>query len=137
MAILIFSVGILGIVGLQARMIASAAEAKYRNEASFFVNRLLGEMWVADRSSDTVMATYATDGANYEAWYDSIKNADTEAGLLGLPGAAANPPEVAVTPVMNAVTDLPVSYDVAVTIFWQTPGQPVHKHVVAASISAD
>jgi type IV pilus assembly protein PilV len=136
-AVLIFSFGVLGVVGLQARMIANTAEAKYRNEASFFVNRLLGNMWVADRSSSTAMTSYTTSGANYKIWYESIKNANAATGLLGLPGADANPPEVDVTTVTNPVSGLPVSYDVTVTVFWQTPGQPAHRHVVAASITAD
>ena len=37
-AILIFSVGILAIVGLQANMIKNTAEAKYRSEASYIAN---------------------------------------------------------------------------------------------------
>jgi type IV pilus assembly protein PilV len=45
-AVLIFSVGILGIVGLQASMVKSTAEAKYRAEAAFIVQQRLGVMWV-------------------------------------------------------------------------------------------
>jgi type IV pilus assembly protein PilV len=45
-AILIFSIGILGAVGLQAAMIKSTADAKYRAEASYIVQQRLGAMWV-------------------------------------------------------------------------------------------
>lgn len=44
-AILVVSVGILGIVGLQASMIRSSTEARYRTTAAFAVQQRLGQMW--------------------------------------------------------------------------------------------
>jgi len=44
-AILIFSLGILAIVGLQATMIKATADAKYRSEASYIAQTRLGQMW--------------------------------------------------------------------------------------------
>lgn len=44
-AILIFSIGILGIVGLQANMIKNTSEAKYRADASFIAQQRIGQMW--------------------------------------------------------------------------------------------
>jgi type IV pilus assembly protein PilV len=44
-AILIFSVGVLAIVGLQATMIKSTAEAKYRADASYIAQARIGQMW--------------------------------------------------------------------------------------------
>lgn len=49
-AILIFSMGILGLVGLQAAMIKNTAEANYRAEANYIAQQRLGEMW-ADQSN--------------------------------------------------------------------------------------
>jgi type IV pilus assembly protein PilV len=43
-AILIFSFGILAITGLQGAMMKSAADATYRAEAAYSVQRQLGEM---------------------------------------------------------------------------------------------
>lgn len=135
-AILIFSLGILGIIGLQAGMIAGVSESKYRTEAGFFANRLLGEMAAADRTSMASMSQFATSGPKYAAWYAQMKNTNPSAGLLGLPGADANPPTVTITPVANA-TGNPARYDVRIAVFWQSPGQPVHKHEVLSSITAD
>ena len=53
-AILIFSVGVLAIVGLQANMIQNTAEAKYRSEASYIAQVRIGQMW-ADQAN---LATY-------------------------------------------------------------------------------
>lgn len=44
-AILIFSIGILAVTGLQAGAIAAVADAKYRMDASNVAERLLGLMW--------------------------------------------------------------------------------------------
>jgi type IV pilus assembly protein PilV len=136
-AILVFSIGVLGIVGLQSVMISGAAEAKYRSEASFFANRLLGEMATADRASAADLGPFATGGARYTTWYNDIKNANISAGLLGLPGATANPPSVTVAAGPNNASGRPVRYDITVTVPWKAPGQSLHKHVVTASISAD
>lgn len=48
-AILIFSLGILSIVGLQAFSLKQVTDAKYRVDASFLAEQTLGKMW-ADRS---------------------------------------------------------------------------------------
>ena len=44
-AILIFSLGVLGLVGLQATMIKSTSDAKFRSEASFIAQQKIGQMW--------------------------------------------------------------------------------------------
>lgn len=44
-AILIFSLGVLGIVGLQAAMIKNTTDAKYRSEASYIAQQRIGQMW--------------------------------------------------------------------------------------------
>ncbi len=54
-AILIFSMGILAIIGLQAQSVRNSSEAKYRADASFLVNQIIGRLW-ADRSN---IATYS------------------------------------------------------------------------------
>jgi type IV pilus assembly protein PilV len=44
-AILIFSMGVLALVGLQAAMIKNTSDAKYRSEASFIAQQRIGMMW--------------------------------------------------------------------------------------------
>ena len=44
-AILIFSFGVLGLVGLQASMVKNTSEAKYRSTASYIAQQRIGEMW--------------------------------------------------------------------------------------------
>lgn len=45
-AILILSVGVLGVVGLQASMVKATTDARYRAEASFIAQQRLGQLWV-------------------------------------------------------------------------------------------
>lgn len=50
-SILIFSFGILGIIGLQGAGVKSTTDAKYRLDASFAASEIVGEMWVADNAA--------------------------------------------------------------------------------------
>jgi type IV pilus assembly protein PilV len=54
-AVVIFSMGILALVGLQAAMVKNTSDAKYRGEASFIAQQKLGDIWVG-----------GTDLANHE-----------------------------------------------------------------------
>lgn len=44
-AMLIFSMGILALVGLQAAMVSNTSDAKYRSVASYLAQQKLGELW--------------------------------------------------------------------------------------------
>ncbi len=55
-AILIFSFGILAFLWMQASATRQVTDSKYRLEASFAANQLLGDMWVHPAS----LAGYAT-----------------------------------------------------------------------------
>lgn len=50
-AILVFSFGILAIVGLQASAIKSTSDAKFRADAAFLANQILGVIWSDDRAN--------------------------------------------------------------------------------------
>lgn len=59
-AILIFSMGVLAIVGLQATMIKSTADAKYRADASYIAQARIGQMW-ADPANAVTYVEANTD----------------------------------------------------------------------------
>ncbi|MCO5108978.1 MAG: type IV pilus modification protein PilV [Burkholderiaceae bacterium] len=44
-AVLIFSIGILAVVGMQAFAVSAVSDAKYRADASFLANQALGRLW--------------------------------------------------------------------------------------------
>jgi type IV pilus assembly protein PilV len=54
-SMLIFALGILGLISIQSQSVKAANEAKLRADAVFAANEILGKMWV-DRAN---LATYA------------------------------------------------------------------------------
>jgi type IV pilus assembly protein PilV len=121
-AILIFAVGILGIVGLQATAIKQGTDARYRSDAAMLANQLLGEMWLGDRTVATLQNNYNTGNPKYLTWSLGISNANL------LPGTIAYPPTVAVD--ANGV--------VTIQINWLAPSEPAnaapHRYVTVAQI---
>lgn len=124
-AILIFSMGILAIVGMQASAVKNSADAKYRSEASLLANELLGKMWVSDRTPATLQAKFqggaGTDGSGYTLWYSSVQ--------ATLPDSSTYAPTVSVDPVSGLVT---------VTVRWKAPSEAAadaaHSYNVIAQI---
>lgn len=118
-AILIFSMGILAIVGLQGASIKNTANAKYRTDASMLANQIIGQMWAGDKSAAALQASFnSPGGAKYVLWKANVQQA--------LPGAAANAPTVSID-AGNVAT---------VTIWWQSPGESApHSHVAIARIN--
>lgn len=125
-AILIFSIGILGIVGMQASAVKASGDARYRTQASLLANQLIGQMWVDDTTPATLLANYSTSQAKYLAWLGDVQNA--------LPGVVANT-ATAPTVVINTGGSTPI---VTITLFWKPPseaaGAQPHKYVSIAQI---
>ena len=115
-AILIFSIGILALVGLQATAVKQSTDSRYRAEAAALASELIAEMWVSNRDPATLEANFegaaGSGGARYAAWA-------TRVGTI-LPGASgATAPSVAID---GAGTALPGS--VLVTLTWLAPNEP-------------
>jgi type IV pilus assembly protein PilV len=125
-AILIFSVGILAVVGMQATAVRAAADAKYRSDASLLAGELIGQMWVTDRTNATLLNNFqgggGTNGTAYTTWLANVTAA--------LPGvtAAVNQPVVTVD-AANLVT---------IQVFWTLPSEPAgtaaHNYTVVAQV---
>lgn len=102
--ILIFSIGILSMVAMHALAIGYASDAKYRSDASFLANELIGQIWI-DRSNLNNYAYPGGTAAALDPWVAKVNNY--------LPGSVGgNAPSVAV--------DL-ASGQVDITIRWQPP----------------
>jgi type IV pilus assembly protein PilV len=70
-SILIFSFGILGLIGLEASAINSSVDSEDRNRASLFASDIASAMWLAD----TVDPANALLAPQVTAWNASVKNA--------------------------------------------------------------
>lgn len=118
-AILIFSMGILAIVGLQGASLKNTASAKYRTDASMLANQIIGQMWTDDKTNASLQTSYnSPSGAKFITWKTNVANT--------LPGVASNAPTVAID-ASNVAT---------VTIWWQSPGEAApHNYVAIARIN--
>ncbi len=56
-AVLIFSIGVLALAGLQSAMIKSTDDAKYRAEATFIAQQKIGDIW-ANTQNKASLADY-------------------------------------------------------------------------------
>jgi len=127
-AILIFSIGILGVVGLQATAVQQSTEARYRAEAAHLAEQLLGTMWTSQRDVATLQTQFSTcpDAAacaGYQAWFTKVRST-----LPGVQAASPTEPSVSVDPI-GIVT---------ISVFWRSPGQAAdeaaHRYDVQAQI---
>lgn len=82
-AIVVFAVGILGLVGMQTVASRVTTDARFRAEAAAAADELLARMHASNRT--TVAADYATGGARFNDWL----NGRLLAAGTGLPGAGA------------------------------------------------
>lgn len=129
-AILIFSIGILALVGLQATAVKQSTDARYRAEAAALASELIAEMWVSNRDPATLKTNFegtaGSGGGLYAAWATRVGQV-----LPGATGVAA--PTVVVD---GAGTALPGS--VFVTLTWLAPNEPAtatpHSYVTRAVI---
>ena len=131
-AILIFSIGVLALVALQAVSIKNSIDAKYRSDASYLVNQILARMWL-DRTNIDNYAHYQTGticaftgtasaNANVTDWITQV------ASLL--PGTASSKTQILVT------TPIASTKQVKVTVCWKSPQEStIHNFVATAQIN--
>ena len=126
-AILIFSLGILGVVGLQAIAVQQSTDARYRADAAQLVDRLIGQMWTSDRTPANLkklFKTCSTDTCSeYLAWHKAVAKA-----LPGVPATGPTAPSV----------DVDDKGRVTISIFWRAPadaaGDKPHQYNATAQI---
>jgi len=119
-AILIFSLGILSLVALQATAIQLTSDARYRTDASLLANRLLGEMWASGLDLAQLKANFESGGAGYDTWKNIVASRD---GLPGV-GAAADGVDSTLPLVSVDATAGATAGQVVITLFWRTPEMP-------------
>ena len=131
-AILIFSLGVLGVVGMQAMAVRASRDAQYRSEASLLVNDLVGQMWVADRTGAELVAKFqgnsvpaGAPATPYDIWCARV--------VATLPGASDFPPVVTVVPGEMGPPRASSKVDIAVR--WKAPNETTeHRYQVSLQI---
>lgn len=127
-ALLIFSVGVLGLIGLQATSVKQASAAEYRSTAVLQANDLVSRMWVSDRTDLILQAQFVTDGDGYKAWKDAWASALPGTGVTG------NKPTVTIVGQTKGATATLGTNLVTITIYWQAPGDEQRKYVMVAQL---
>jgi len=126
--ILIFSIGILALLGMQGAAIKNTTDAKYRSEAALLASQIVGQMWVDKDNLDS----YKTTGG--PAVYPARDNWVTAVAQT-LPGGIAPQIQVGADPVLGLA-----EREVRVTVQWQPPGDVqtnvVHQFVILNRIHA-
>lgn len=111
---IIFSIAVLGLVGLQASMTQAQSGSKYRADASYLASQFIGLMW-ADTAN---LAQYDADACEaHERCADWARK--VAATLPGGAGSAA----------VNAATGV-----VTITITWTPPNEGTHRFSTATVI---
>jgi len=142
-SILIFSFGILGLIGIQANAVGLSIDAKYRADAAYLANQIVSQMWV-DRANmdsyahlpvgtpcDSATGTGAT-GSNSTNGnvYPSTTGSWTYQVSQSLPGASADKQQIKVTTPGGTATRL-----IEVTLCWKRPTDSQwHKHATTTQV---
>ncbi len=125
--ILIFSLGVLALVAMQAVSISTVSNARYRTEASFLANEILSQVWVDRGANYSNVASYTVTGGVgaspvSQAWVDKVNRA--------MPNSAAFPPTVTIA------TPPSGGRQVTVVIRWRAPeAADVSNHTAVGFIS--
>jgi len=134
--LMIFSIGILAMIGMQAAAFSAAADAKYRADAAAYANDILSRIWVGvDRTSD---ANTIASLARFQYNITTNNNCDFQGGAVdatntslttwvsavtattGLLGATAGRQQITVAGA-GLLAGSPDRNRVTVTICWQSP----------------
>lgn len=116
--LLIFMLGILALIGMQAIAMQYTIDAKYRSEASFLANQIIGVMWVDRANLNSYDTTSGAGTTQRAAWISSV----TET----LPGATgSNVPTITIS-----------GQQATIRVMWQRPGESsASQHSAVAQIN--
>ncbi|HEX5355652.1 MAG TPA: hypothetical protein VFW93_05520 [Aquabacterium sp.] len=129
-AILIFSLGVLSIIQLQAVSIKQATGAEYRSMAALLANDLISRMWASDKTAATLQTNFGSSGASYNQWLATVRSS----GLPNISNDKGTLPTVTFTTV-PATASGPASSVAQVTVFWQEPGDTTtHSYTAVAQL---
>jgi type IV pilus assembly protein PilV len=106
-AVLIFSMGILAISGLQGAMVKNTTDAKYRADASFIAQQAIGRIWA--------------DPENLSNYAEASPGTDISTLL----------------PNGRRIVEIPADGQVRVEITWQVPGEDANRYAVAGRVTVN
>ncbi len=122
LALVVFSVGLIGLLVLLSAAMKESGNAALRSEASLLAADLVARMWNGDRSPQALQARFGDPGqGEYRDWLQRVQSS--------LPGitAAANQPQL----------DIADDRRITLTLRWQAPGDRLAHELVVHSVIAE
>ncbi len=118
MGLLVFSFGILALIGMQANAIRNTTETKYRSDASFLTSQIMSTMW-ADKAN---LNDYVYNGAGgipskLTTWVNNVKNT-----LPGVISPDVSNPDTTMSPQISISSTIGNTREVTIRIHWLLPG---------------
>lgn len=123
-AILIFVVGVLGLVGLQTASTLTQTETRARSEAAFLAQEMIGLMWTDMGRLNQYAISSGSDcsAAACQQWLAKIRATLPQGNAIVTPTAITN------------ANGLNIGSDVALTIRWQTPNGDQRQYQTTTAI---
>ncbi len=114
-ALIVFSVAALGLVGLQATMTKATTGAQFRANAAYLASDLIGRLWSDTGHLSSYASGTCTSYAPCKSWLDKV--------AATLPGG-------------TAVTTIDATAGtVTIALTWQMPGEDTHRLDTTSAIS--
>lgn len=149
-ALLIFAMGVLAVIGMQARSIGQTMDARYRVDAAFLANQLLSEIWAsrAQVNNGTANPTTTLYGSPayfscnpctstnsnpvIQGWVQQVQSTTSQSAYLPGVTDTQNAPIITVSP----TTANSPPYSITVTLQWKSPqGGVPHNYTTMAQIN--
>lgn len=115
-AILIFMLGVLGLIGLQGSMTRAQTESKVRADAAYLASEVIGRMWADVVNVNAYAGTDSCTASSCTEWRSKVEKV--------LPSGDA------------VITVDSVTGDVSITVTWTTPDGNSHKYVTSTTIAS-
>jgi type IV pilus assembly protein PilV len=113
-AILLFALGVLALVGLQGALTRAQTDAKIRTDASALASEVIGRMWADLGQLNAYNGTDCKSHPRCKSWQDKVTQT--------LPSG------------IGTITVTAATSDVAVNITWTTPGGETHRYETHTTI---
>ena len=115
-AMLIFSLGVLALVGMQGTMIRAQTDSKARADAAYLASEVVGKMWSDLLNIANYNGTSCAQQTRCKEWQDKVASV--------LPSGAG-------TISIDTATN-----DVTITLTWRSTDQTSHQYVTRTTIAA-
>ena len=115
-ALLIFMLGIVGLMGMQTSLTRAQTESKIRADAAYLATEAIGRMWADVQNLSGYAGTTECTASSCTEWRSKVQQV--------LPGGNAS------------ITVDGLTGDVLITLTWTTQGGDTHKYVTGTTIAA-